>query len=248
MNLRPIERCLAGAVALATALASVPAAAQWGRGWTIEDNTPPATEFIISRWRYGTNGRIGHFGWSHNYPDAEINLNEFIGRTTRVQVEDASYRLIELGSPEIFEYPFVYVSEPGEMELTDAELHNIREYIDRGGFILIDDFDGDHIYNLREEMARAFPDRQLERLTIDNPIFDLVFKVEDLMGMAPYVPGGDPVYYGLANPRGDIALVACHNNDIANFWEWYGSPRYPLKPATDAFRMATNFLVHAMTH
>jgi hypothetical protein len=245
-------RTVSAAVLFAAALLASAAvqAQRWGSGRRamIEDNTPPATEFVISRWRYGTNGRIGHMGWSHNYPDSEINLNEFIGRTTRVQVESNSYRLLELGSPEIFEYPFVYVSEPGEMELTDQELHNIREYIERGGFILIDDFDGDHIYNLREEMARAFPDRTLQRLTIDNPIFDLVFKVEDLLGMAPYVPGGDPVYYGLVNAHGDIAIVACHNNDIANFWEWYGSPWYPLKPATDAFRMGANFLIHAMTH
>jgi hypothetical protein len=224
-------------------------AQRWGgRRTIIDDHVPPATEFIISRWRYGTNGRIGHMGWSHNYPDSEMNLNEFIGRTTRVQVEDDSYRLLELGSPEIFDYPFVYVAEPGEMALTDQELYNIREYVERGGFILIDDFDGDHLYNLQAEMARAFPDRRLERLTGENPIFDLVYTVEDLMGMAPYVPGGQPAYYGLVNSKGHIALVACHNNDIANFWEYYGSPWYPLKPSTDAFRLGTNFLMHAMTH
>jgi hypothetical protein len=223
--------------------------AQFGRRYyVVEDNDPPPTEFIASRWRYGTNGAIGHMGWSHNYPDSELNLNEFIGRTTRVDVEDASYRLIELSSPEIFEYPFAYISEPGEMELTDAEVENLREYIDRGGFILIDDFDTWHMDNLRDEMLRVFPGRVFERLSVDNPIFDLVYTVDDLRSMAPYVQGGDPVYYGFVNAEGDVAVVACHNNDLANFWEWYGSPQYPLRPATDAFRMGTNFVVHAMTH
>ena len=115
-------------------------------------------------------------GWSHNYPYSEINLNEFIGRTTKVDVEDNSYRLLELSSPEIFDYPFAYISEPGEMELTEAEVANLREYIDRGGFILIDDFDTWHMDNLREEMLRVFPDRVFERLTVDNPIFDLVYR------------------------------------------------------------------------
>ena len=50
------------------------------------------------------------------------------------------------------------------------------------------------------------------------------------------------------NPSGHVAIVACHNNDLANFWEWYGSPQYPLRPATDAFRIGTNVLVHSMTH
>src|SRR5262245_65882498 len=127
------------------------------------------------RWHFGTNGAIGHMGWSHNYPYSEENFNEFIGRTTKIDVEDNSYRLLEVSSEEIFQYPFAYISEPGEMEMTEDEVANLREYIDRGGFILIDDFDHDHMDNLREEMRRVFPDRQFVRLEIDNPIFDLVF-------------------------------------------------------------------------
>jgi hypothetical protein len=215
---------------------------------TFDDNAPPPTEFISTRWHFGTDGAIGHMGWSHNYPNSEINLNEFIGRTTKVDVLDNSYRGIELSSPEIFQYPFAYISEPGEMELTEAEVLNLREYIERGGFILIDDFDTWHMDNLREEMRRVFPERNFERLSVDNPIFDLVYAVSSLESMAPHVPGGDPVYYGLDNSKGQIAVVALHNNDFANFWEWYGSPNYPLQPSTDAFRMGTNFVVHAMTH
>jgi hypothetical protein len=218
------------------------------RYMTFEDNTPPPTEFIVARWKYGTNGAIGHMGWSHNYPQAEENLNEFIGRTTKVHAEVGSFRLLELSDPRIFDYPFAYVSEPGEMELTEAEVVNLREYVDRGGFILIDDFDTWHMDNLREEMLRVFPDRIFERLTVDNPLFDLVHRVEDLESMAPYTQGPSPVYYGLVNSAGHIAVVACHNNDLANFWEWYGSPQYPLRPATDAFRIGTNLLVHSMTH
>jgi hypothetical protein len=215
---------------------------------TFDDNTPPRTEFVNMRWHFGTNGAIGHMGWSHNYPYSEINLNEFIGRTTRIDVEDNSYRGIELSNPEIFQYPFAYISEPGEMEMTEAEVANLREYIERGGFILIDDFDTWHMDNLREEMRRVFPDRAFERLSVDNPIFNLVHQVESLDSMAPYVQGDDPVYYGLANSVGEIAIVALHNNDFANFWEWYGNPGYPLAPAADAFRMGTNFIVHSMTH
>jgi hypothetical protein len=234
-------------------LAFVVAGAAFGqfrgrRYYSFEDNVPPPTELVVARWKYGTNGAIGHGGWSHNYPDAEMNLNEFIGRTTSVDVQDPSYRLLELSDPRIFEYPFAYVSEPGEMELTDAEVANLREYVDRGGFILIDDFDTWHMDNLREEMRRVFPDRAFERLTVDNPIFAIVHQLENLQSMAPYTAGGEPVYYGLVNSAGHIAIVACHNNDLANFWEWYGSPQYPLRPATDAFRIGTNVLLHSMTH
>lgn len=238
------------ALALALAASGLVHAQFFGRRFAVRvpDHEPAQTELITSRWHFGTNGRIGHMGWSHNYPESEINLNEFIGRTTRIDVELESYRLLELSSPEIFEYPFAYISEPGEMEMTEAEVANLREYIERGGFILIDDFDGDHMDNLREEMSRVFPERYFQRLRLDNPIFDIIYAVDDLQSMAPYVQGGEPVYYGLVNAQGDIAIVACHNNDLANFWEWYGSPGYPLKPSTDAFRIGGNLVVHAFTH
>jgi hypothetical protein len=236
------------ALAGAPLVATLADAQYYRRRFMIEDNVPPPTEFIAARWRFGTNGRIGHTGWAHNYPRSEENLNEFVDNTTRVDIEVGSYRLLELGSPEIFNHPFAYVSEPGEMEMTEREVANLREFIERGGFILIDDFDGDHMDNLREEMHRVFPDRHFERLSLDHPIFDLIFHVDDLKSMAPYVTGGEPVYYGFVNSKGEVAIVACHNNDLANFWDRYGSPAYPLEPSADAFRMGVNFLVHALTH
>ncbi len=215
----------------------------------IEQNDPPATEFIAARWHFGTNGLIGHMGWSHNYPYSELHLNEFGAETTRIDVQSQSYRIIELGSDDIFDHPFTYVSEPGEMELSEQEVVNLRQYIDRGGFILIDDFDGPvHLSQLRSQMLRAFPDRLFFSLTIDHPIFDLIFELQDLMGMAPYVPGGELVYYGMLNERGEVAIVACFNNDLANFWDRIDQGSYPLRPSTDAFRMGINYLVYSMTH
>jgi hypothetical protein len=243
---------IVAATVLAALLATALAQAQgFRRRFVIADNVPPPSEVAVARWKFGTNGLIGHMGWSHNYPQAERHLNGFAAQTTRIAMEEDSFRLLELSSEEIFDYPFAYVSEPGEMELTEAEVANLREYIERGGFILIDDFDSsyeDHMANLREEMHRVFPGRHFERLTVDHPIFDLVFEVEDLQSMAPYVQGAEPIYWALVNSAGEVAVVACHNNDLANFWEWYGNPQYPLKPATDAFRMGVNYLVHALTH
>ena len=135
-----------------------------------------------------------------------------------------------------------------KMEMTDAEVGNLREYVRRGGFILIDDFDTWHMDNLREEMSRAFPDKIFERLEPDHPILDVIFTIADLGRMGLHVPGDEPVYYAMRNDEGEIAIVACHNNDLANFWEWYGSPQYPLEPSTDAFRLGANLVVYAFTH
>jgi hypothetical protein len=239
------------AILLAMLLGSSWAAAQtfgvWG-GRVITQNNPPPTELVVARLNFGSNGRI-NMGWAHNYPDAEMNLNQFIGQATRVDVERVSYRIVELGSNEVFSYPFAMISEPGSMELTPREIENFREYIKRGGFIVVDDFDGEwQLENFRHQLAAVFPDKTIERLYISNPIFNTYYQIKDLAVFAPYVPGDEPIFYGVTNDQGKLAIVMCHNNDLMNFWDWIGEARYPLEPASEAFRMGTNFLVYSMTH
>ncbi len=215
----------------------------------IVQNHPPKTEFVFARWRFTTNGDIGGVGWAHNYPEGEMHLNEFIKGVTGLEVERTSYRIVDLSSEEVFRYPFALVSEPGEMDLTTAEFENLREYVERGGFILIDDFDGDWQFgNFRQQMTKAFPDRSLERLKITHPIFNTFYSIESLETFDPYVPGGEPAFYGLNNNRGTLAVVACHNNDLQNFWDWIGTPNYPLRPSSEAFRVGVNFTLYSMTH
>lgn len=224
------------------------AQAQGRRGY-IEQNTPPATELVVARWHFGTNGRIGHMGWSHNYPSSDQNFNGFIRNATGIDVEVASYRIVELGDQEVFDYPFAYVSEPGEMDLTDQEMRNLREFIDRGGFVLMDDFDGPvQLENMRQEVQNVFPDRPFFAVTTNHQVFDIHFDLPDLERMAPYVPGGEIVYFGMLNARGELAIAAGHNNDLANFWDWYDEAYAPLEPAADAFRLGINFVIWSMTH
>jgi hypothetical protein len=216
---------------------------------SIEQNMPPATELIVARWRYGTNGWFGHMGWSHNYPSSDRNFNEFIIQSTGVDLALSSFRIVELGSDEVFDYPFAYVSEPGEMALTEQEVENLREFVERGGFVLMDDFDGpQQLENMLSQVRRAFPDKQFLPLPLDHRIFGVHFPLADLDGMSPYVPGGRIVYYGMLNDAGDVAIAAGYNNDLANFWDWYDEARMSLKPAADAFRLGINFVVWALTH
>ena len=221
----------------------------WFRGEQILQNAPPPTEFVAARWHFGTNGAVGHMGWAHNYPYSDQNLNRFLARTTRVDVAEQSYRIVELGSKEVFDYPFAYVSEPGEMELTDTEVEHLREFVERGGFVLVDDFDGPWQFEqFRSQVRRAFPDRDFVELPIDHRVFHSIFDLDDLQGMGDYVAGGIVTYFALFDAHGNLAILAGHNNDLANFWEWYDQPSMPLKPAADAFRLGSNAVVHAMTH
>jgi hypothetical protein len=219
------------------------------RGPVIQ-NDPPPTEFIVARWRYSNNGAIRGMGWAHNYPEGEMHLNQFIRGVTNINVEHMSYRIVNLSSDEVFEYPFALVSEPGEMDLNEKEFANLREYINRGGFVLIDDFDGPWQFdNFRRQMYRAFPTQSLQRLTAEHPAFKLFYEIKSLTIFADYVAGdSEPIFFGMNNEKGTLAFVACFNNDLENFWDWIGTPAYPLKPATEAFRVGTNLLIYSMTH
>ncbi len=247
----PRARMVIVALSCVSALAATLAYAQgfgWGRR-SIEQNVPPATEFIAARWHFGTNGMIGHMGWSHNYPQSDQHLNGFLERATRLDVEEMSYRIVELGSDEVFDYPFAYVSEPGEMQLTDREVDNLRQFISRGGFVLMDDFDGPVQWaQMRSQVLRAFPGSDFVPLSVDHRVFHTHSDVDDFEAMAEHVPGGTVTYYGLFDASGNLAILAGHNNDLANFWDWYGDGSMPLKPSTDAFRLGANAVIYSMTH
>jgi hypothetical protein len=123
-------------------------------------NRPPQTELVIARWQYTGRGKFGGTGWSHNYPSSDQHLAQVLSEATNIDVKNVSFRIVELGSPEVFDYPFAVVSEPGEMALTPGEVEHLREYIDRGGFVLLDDFDGPRdLAILERDFHRAFPDR-----------------------------------------------------------------------------------------
>lgn len=247
-----IRRHLASLIAISILLPTELVLAQgfgWRRNAPIVQNQPPATELVVARWHFGTNGYIGHRGWSHNYPDSDRNLNDFLERATRIDVLEESYLIVELGSEAVFEYPFAYISEPGEMQLTDQEVVNFREFIDRGGFVLVDDFDGPiQMAQFRSQLTRAFPDRSLVPMPPGHAVWRAHMPLENLQAMSAFVPGDDIVYYGLFNDDGTLAVLAGHNSDLANFWDWYSDGRMPLKPSTDAFRLGTNAVVYSLTH
>jgi hypothetical protein len=214
-------------------------------GYRSQKNEPPPTEFVFARWEYSS----GNDGWSHDYPDAEEHINQLIHDATKIETEKMSYRVVSMASDEIFKYPFGYLSEPGQMRLNEEEIKHFREFVDRGGFVMLDDFDGPRQFAvMKQNIDRVFPDRQMYRMTDDHAILNTYYKIDSLYVESPYNVGAPAEFYGINNSQGELAVIICANNDIGDFWEWLDSPMYPLRPSAEGVKMGINFVLYAMTH
>jgi hypothetical protein len=188
--------------------------------------------------------------WMHDYPHSEDFFLAIVGQVTGVSTNVEAFKIVELESDEIFKYPFLYFSEPGFMDLTDTEEKNLREFFNKGGFAMFDDFRGQHLLNLQEQLHYVFPDREMERLKITEPIFSSFYVMDTLDVVAAYPDenGVGASFWGMRDDKGRLILIANVANDFGEFWEDIDRGREALKPAVESFQFGINYLIYAMTH
>jgi len=232
------------------ALLASPAASNW---------TEPTPEFVFARvecsnseryWRYWP----GDPPWRHDYPDSDEFGIGLIHELTGIRVRPDSYKIVKLSSPEIFDYPFLYLSEPGFLELNAKEIANLGEYIRRGGFIMADDFrtaaylgGPEELEILRGYLKLAVPERELVRLDVSHPVFHSFYDFQTLRMNAPY---GEftPQFWGMSDENGRLQLVANYNNDVGDYWKYLDHGDKPLQDSTTAIRLGINYFIYAMSH
>ena len=216
--------------------------------------------FRFVRIRYGDNssGRDSGFGrqwgfgrpWAHDYPTAEENFYIALKRTTAILVEEP-HLVLELDDDRIFEYPVLYLCEPGYWNMSEEQVERLREYLNRGGFILFDDFGGQREWFLfYEQMKRVFPDKEPQEIPPDHPIWDIYFEVDpvaapSLVSRREYNQGEDR-YMAYFDDKGRMMALANHNQDIGDGWEW--PERDFADASTISFQIGINFVVYALTH
>jgi hypothetical protein len=189
--------------------------------------------------------------WAHDYPRAERNLLKILGELTGIETSPESFLILDLDDPEIMNYPFLYVSEPGHWNCTAAETSNLREYLQRGGFVVFDDFRDlpGEWRTFSSCMKEVFPDRNLIELTVDHPIFHCFYDISSLEMVPPYrLVHSEPVFYGLHDEAGRLQVVANFNNDIGDYWEWPDGSLAPIEFSNEAFKLGINYVIYALTH
>ena len=241
------------AIALFLVTLSLPANSDWRE---------PNPEFVFARlactnresWMYWPDYWPDTPPWKHDYPASDEFFVGLVHELTGVRVNPDSYKIVRLDSPDVFNYPFLYLSEPGFLDLNDKEIANLGEYIRRGGFIMADDFrtaaylrGPEELEVLRSYLKRAVPERDLVRLNIKHPIFHSYFDVDTLNMKAPY---GDwePQFWGLPDEHGNLQVIANYNNDIGDFWKYLDHGDKPLQDSTRSIRLGINYLLYSMSH
>jgi hypothetical protein len=223
------------------------------------ETVPYNAKFTFTRIRYGSpyasrrGGFRGYFGgsaWNHDYPMADLNMQIMLNEFTAVSANTEGSNVFELEDRGIFEHPILYISEPGTWGLTDEGAVNLREHLLKGGFLIFDDFEEDQWYNMAEQLAKALPEGQWVEIGPEHPIFDTFFYAENIYVPHPLVRV-TPSYRAIFednDPAKRIVVLANHNSDLAEYWEYAAQGYFPVDPTNDAFRLGINYIVYGLTH
>lgn len=229
--------------------------------WKVDENFQQDV-FTFVRIKYDSYGR---WGWPTDYPDSDLNFSWRLQQLTSLHVNPDGL-VLELTDPRLFDYPFIYLIEPGHILLSEPERRALRTYLLNGGFLMVDDFWGeDEWYNFATELRRVFPDREPVELPLEHPIFHCVYDLKE----KPQIPAigwaqrgaaqgitwerwdAQEVHYKvLFDDNGRMMAIICHNTDLGDGWEREGEDPWYFREFSEkkAYPLGINIVFYAMTH
>jgi hypothetical protein len=226
------------------------------------------SEWTRARLRYPDitgypNGRfLGFAGyWTMDYPRSDRHLLAGVARLTRIDARPLEQVVSLDGSDDIYNWPTLYGVEVGHWNLPQGQADQLRDYLLRGGFLMVDDFHANAEWRIFEEsLKRIFPDKDWVDIPNNDPIFHVLYDLEDRV----QIPGWGSVQAGVTyekdesgrpehwraiyDDKGRVIVAICHNMDMGDAWEHSDNPEYPEKMASLAYRIAMNYFVYDLTH
>lgn len=206
--------------------------------------------------------------WNHDYPRADQHFMKILQETTTIDPNLAPV-IVGFDEPALFDYPIVYVSEPGYWTLNDKETANLRAYLQKGGFVIFDDFFGRHALNLEERMREVLPEARFIEIPMDHAVWDSFFKIAEpprdrsgnggragfgrgFGGFGGFGGRGAPTtYQGIFednDPAKRLMVIANYNGDIGEFWEWSDTGYAPIDLSNEAYKVGVNYMIYGLTH
>jgi hypothetical protein len=224
----------------------------------------PQFEFQFARLIYPENPYfsrgwgLGVARWTTDAPTAENHLAQGIRRLTRVYAAPES-TAVALTDENLFDHPIIYAVEVGGWDLSQKEADRLREYLDRGGTLVVDDFHGSLEWSgFMESMRRVYPDRSVVDIPDSDEVFHVLYDLDDrpqipglgsvLRGVTHEMDGYRPGWRGIYDDEHRLSVIINFNMDMGDAWENADIPAYPQHLTGTAYRIAINYLLYAMSH
>ncbi|HEY1082157.1 MAG TPA: DUF4159 domain-containing protein [Prosthecobacter sp.] len=247
-----------------------------GRGQFMDFPTWPVSKelpndvFTFARLRHnssrgGWGRRRGGGTWTTDYPDADLNFSYRLQQLTSLQVNPKG-AIVDIDPEQMRHYPFIYMIEPGHIQLSEQEAKVMRDYMMNGGFIMVDDFWGEEEWdNFYASLKLIFPDREPQELPIEHEIFHMVFplKVKPQIPSVGHAMAGraqgitaeradaqTPHYRAVFDDKKRIVMMICHNTDLGDGWEEEGTDPWYFREFSEkyAYPLGINIIFYALTH
>jgi hypothetical protein len=225
------------------------------------------TEWAFARLRYNGAFGGGGFGgfrrrggsrWTTDYPKADRQFVQGVRRLTRLDAR-AVEQVVDPDTDELFDWPWIYAVEVGSWDFTPEQAQRMREFLLKGGFLMVDDFHGTVEWEVfLAGLRKILPNRPIEDLPDDDPIYHLISDVGERIQVpnVGYVRSGrtyerdgfNPEWRAVRDDQGRVMVAICHNMDLGDAWEWADLPQYPERFTSLAYRVGVNYIMYAMTH
>ncbi len=241
----------------------------------LPSNAFEPAEFVFGRLMYpggggfgfGRRGRFGggdwrsrapEQGWGNDYPAADRHLMVALRRLTFINARPAEQPVNLEDGDDVFNWPFLFAGRTTSIDLTDDMTNKLREYLNRGGFLICDD-----MWGAREHQAvidlveQLYPDRELVELGNDDTVMHTVYDLNDryqiigqwgIPGFYPLNGASDPHWRGVFDEKSHMVMGVWLNTDTGDSWEWADRPEYPEYYSALGFRIVINHIIYTMTH
>lgn len=192
----------------------------------------------LARVKYGGGG-----DW-YNDPSGEVNLLRYVRAHTNIDVIP-EYVFVDLASDNLFQYPLIFLTGHGTVKFTDAEAKRLRAYLDRGGFLYIDD-DYGMDQSIRKELTKVFPEQELVELPFSHPIYHAHFDFNHGLPKIHEHDNKPPRGFGLFSGK-RLCVFYTYETNPSDGWADPEVHNDPPEKREAALQIGTNIIVYALS-
>jgi hypothetical protein len=252
---KPGRRALIAVAALVMVVAPLVVYAQRGRFGFRSRYAPAANVAYDGRFTFVRAEYARYGGWAADYPTMETNLNTIVREITEIRPHPEGTNVLTFDDPELLRYPLAYLSEPGYWLPSNMEVLGLRQYLQKGGFLIADDFHFPNEWAVFESaIRRVLPNARIDRLELSHPIFNSFFRIDSLEVPYPGRLGEQGLmgeFYGIHednDPTRPLQVIINYNIDLGDYVEWSAQDLYNPQSTNEAYKFMVNYLIYGMTH